>query len=114
MDVREFAAKTGLRILTGEAGLGKEVSGVYTGDLLSWVMSHADKGDAWITVHTHLNIIAVAQLTEISCIIIPEGICVEEATLKKAVHEAVPILGSPMSSYHICCKAYEVFGNNGG
>jgi len=40
--------------------------------------------DAWITVHTHVNIVAVALMADIPCIIIPEGIEVEEATIKKA------------------------------
>lgn len=46
-------------------------------------MSHAGKDSAWITVHTHMNIVAVAVLSEIACIIIPEGIEAEEATIKR-------------------------------
>jgi len=42
------------------------------------------QGDAWITVHTHVNIVAVALMADIPCIIIPEGIEVEEATIKKS------------------------------
>ena len=32
-------------------------------------MSKAKKGNAWITVHTHVNVVAVALLAEVSCII---------------------------------------------
>jgi predicted transcriptional regulator len=108
MKVDEFASKLGMRILTGEAGLDREVRGAYTCDLLSWVMSHADKGDAWITVHTHLNVVAVALLTEISCVIVPEDIGVEEATLRRAQQEGIPILGTGMDAFGICCKAGEL------
>lgn len=108
MRVEEFAKKTGMKVLTGEKGLERDVSGVYACDLLSWVMSHADKGNLWITVHTHLNIVAVALLTEVACIIVPEGINVEEATLNKAIDEGVVILSSTMSTYEVCCKAYEL------
>jgi len=67
----EFAEQLKMEILTGEKGLEKEIKGMYICDLLSWVMSHAAKGDAWITVHTHVNIVAVALMADIPCIIIP-------------------------------------------
>lgn len=108
MKVKELASNLGLKILTGETGLEKEVKGAYTCDLLSWVMSHAEKRNAWITVHTHINIVAVALLAEIACIIVPAEIIVEEATLQKAKEEAIPILSSTMSAFEISWKAHEI------
>lgn len=108
MKVREFAEKAGMKVYTGDIGLDNELSGVYICDLLSWVMSHADKNNAWITVHTHLNIVAVALLTEVACIIVPEGISIEEPTIKKAAEEGIVILGSALGAYEIACKAYEM------
>ena len=52
----------------------REACGVYIGDLLSWVMAHGKAGMAWITVQTHMNVIAVASLMEMSAVIIPEDI----------------------------------------
>lgn len=107
MNVSEFAEKIGARVLTGEAGADVQVRDIYCCDLLSWVMSHAAKGAAWITVHTHMNIVAVASLSELSCIIVPEGIEVEEATVKRAVQERVPIITTELSTYKVCCIACE-------
>jgi predicted transcriptional regulator len=109
MTVNKFAQKTGMKVLAGVNSIEKKMTGVYVCDLLSWVISHADKGHAWITVHTNLNIVAVAVLAEVSCIIIPEGILVEEATLKRADQEGVPILGTNMSAYEVCVKAAKYF-----
>lgn len=111
MNVGEFAQKLNARVLTGDAGIGKEITGVYACDLLSRVMSHAAKGDAWITVHTHLNIVAVAVLTEVSCIILPESIPIEDQTLKKAVEEGIPILSTDLDCYGICCTAHGSIGS---
>ncbi|ABN51574.1 MAG TPA: AraC family transcriptional regulator [Hungateiclostridium thermocellum] len=105
MKVKEFAEQLKMEILTGEKGLEKEIKGMYICDLLSWVMSHAAKGDAWITVHTHVNIVAVALMADIPCIIIPEGIEVEEATIKKAVEEDIAILRTSKTAYQIACEA---------
>lgn len=105
MKVGEFAGQLNMEILTGENGLEKEIKGMYICDLLSWVMSHATKGDVWITVHTHVNIVAVAVMVDIPCIIIPEGIEVEEATIKKASEEDIAILRTSKTAYQIACEA---------
>ncbi len=108
MVVKDFAEGNSMEILAGSKNIEKNnISGVCICDLLSWVMSHANRGDAWITVHTHLNIVAVAVLTEVSCIVIPEGIKVEQPTLNKADEEGIVIIGTDLSAYEICCKAYK-------
>lgn len=103
----EFAAKLGAKILTGEPKNNVEIKGIYCGDLLSWVMSHAPKLSAWVTVHTHLNIVAVASISELSCIIIPEGIKVDEATINRAIDENIIIIGSELTAYQICSIAHD-------
>jgi hypothetical protein len=103
----EFVTKLGAKILTGEFDNNIEIRGIYCCDLLSWVMSHAPKGSAWVTVHTHLNIVAVASIAEISCIIVPEGIQVDEATINRAVEENVIIISSELSTYEICSIAHD-------
>ncbi len=108
MKVSDFAAALGLRILTGDAGLDREVGGVYASDLLSRVMAKSSRGDAWITVHTHINTVAVAVLSDLSCIIVPEDIPVEETTLNRARLEGIPILSGSMSTYEICWRAHEI------
>ena len=74
----------------------------YVCDLLSWVMSHGDTGMAWVTVQTHMNVIAVAVLSEMACVILPEGIDMEEESLAKAVAENMVVLQSPLTAFDIC------------
>ena len=80
----------------------REVTCGYVCDLLSWVMSHGDTGMAWVTVQTHMNVIAVAVLSEMACVILPEGIDMEEESLAKAVAENMVVLQSPLSAFDIC------------
>ncbi|HQL35529.1 MAG TPA: AraC family transcriptional regulator [Bacillota bacterium] len=108
MLVRDAGEKAGLKLLAGEAGTSRELKGVYICDLLSWVMAHASKGDAWITVQTHANIVAVAALLELGCIIVPEGVEVEEDTLKKAEDEGVAVYQSDLSAYGIAKELYRM------
>lgn len=83
------------------------ITGLYYGDLLSWVMSHAKEGEAWITVQTHMNIVAVASLINISCIIVPEGIEVEQDTIDKANSMSIPILSTELNAYGIFETYYQ-------
>ncbi len=108
MNIKELAEKINAVILTGQAE--NEVTGIYACDLLSRVMAKATKGNAWITVHTHLNVVAVAVFAELSCVVIPEGIEVEEATLKRAINEGIPILTTQLPAYEICGRYYAVRG----
>lgn len=79
----------------------KEITGGYCGDLLSWVMAHAQKGNLWITVQTHVNIVAIAALLELSCIIVPEDITIEEETIEKSIEEDIAILKSHLNSFEV-------------
>ncbi|WHH59218.1 DRTGG domain-containing protein [Petroclostridium sp. X23] len=101
MKVKELVEQLGLKMIAGEGGVGKEVKGCYVCDLLSWVMSHAQKDNMWITVQTNVNIVAVAVLTEVACIVIPEDIEVDSLTIEKANMEDIPLLSASLSSFDI-------------
>lgn len=80
-----------------------EFTGVYIGDLLSLVMSRAKQGDIWITIQTHINVVAVADLLDLSAILVAEGIEVDQDTVIKANDLGLPILQSKMSAYELAC-----------
>ena len=88
--------------VTPETPKQTEVTCGYTCDLLSWVMAHGASGMAWVTVQTHMNVIAVASLMEMAAVIIPEGIEMEEASLQKARDEDITVLQSDKTAYEIC------------
>ena len=65
-------------------------------------MAHGKAGMAWITVQTHMNVIAVASLMEMAAVIIPEDIEMEEASLEKAREEGICVLQSSRTAYELC------------
>ena len=102
MTVKELIELTGAKDMTPDAPKDTEVTCGYTCDLLSWVMAHWKAGMAWITVQTHMNVIAVASLMEMAAVIIPEDIEMEEATLAKAKDEDICVLQSSKTAYELC------------
>ncbi|MTI55152.1 AraC family transcriptional regulator [Geosporobacter ferrireducens] len=107
MRVKDLVEKVGFRHIAGKTALEKELTGLYCCDLLSWVMSHAKQGDAWITVQTHVNVVAIASLLDLGCIIIPEDAEIDNATVDKAVDEDIAILATHLSSFEIFKRLYE-------
>ncbi|MGI6704191.1 MAG: hypothetical protein ACOX42_09300 [Clostridia bacterium] len=84
----------GLNPVAGQKGMDREVNGAYAGDLLSFVMANASKGNVWVTIQAHANIVAVASLIEMACIIVAAGVEVDGDTLEKADGEGIPILAA--------------------
>lgn len=80
------------------------VEGVYIGDLLSIVMAKAKENYAWITIQTHINIVAVADLLDLSCIIVVEDMEVEQETMDKAKELNIPIFKTEESAYKVACR----------
>ena len=94
-------------LLTGTIYKNREVKTGYCCDLLSRVMAQAPKGCAWVTVLSNVNIIAVAELAEIACVIIPEGISVPESTISRAEKENIPVVSAELDSYEISWRIHE-------
>lgn len=104
-DLRTIADSIGLSHICGS--LDKEVTGCYAGDLLSWVMSHAQYGDVWVTIMSNINVVAVASLTECACVIMAEGVKPEPDVLKVAEEKDITIFSSPRSTFELCCLVGE-------
>lgn len=107
MKVKELAETLEMEPILLEEG-DREITGIYVCDLLSRVMSECEAGNAWITIQTHLNVVAVAELNDAACIIVPENIAVNATTVEKAMEKKINILKSHMTAYEICWKMHEL------
>lgn len=83
MKISDIVEKLNLKAISGSELLEREVSSGYCCDLLSWVMAHGEKNGLWITVQTHVNVVAIATLLEMACVIIPENIDVDKKVIEK-------------------------------
>jgi predicted transcriptional regulator len=106
LTVKDLIDKYGLKIAAGEKGAERLVKSGYCGDLLSDVMANAPEGCAWLTIQSHQNIIAVAVLREMACIIITGGHTPDAETAGKAETEGIPILLWPGSAYILAGTIY--------
>ncbi len=98
MKVNDLAGNYGFEAVTLPQA-DREINGVYIGDLLSWVMGRANCDNAWITIMSNVNILAVASLADTSCIILAEGVTLEEDVINTAIEKEINILKTDMDIY---------------
>lgn len=98
MTVSQMAGALGLTVFS-TPDPDREVSGGYMGDLLSWVMGRAQAGDAWITIMSNQNVAAVAALSDVSCVILTEGVQPDPDLLQKSQIQGINLLGTEKSSF---------------
>ncbi len=108
MKIRCIAEALSLRVLCAERNLEQEIHGGYASDMLSCVMAGAKKGNIWVTLLTHLNVIAVAVLLEIPAVVITENSPVDASVLHKAEEEGIVLLHTTEATYDVAGKLYEL------
>ena len=100
MTVNELKDKLSLTAVTLPDG-DRDITGCYIGDLLSWVMSKAKTGDAWITIMSNINIVAVAARCDTAVRILAEGVTVDEDVKSAAEARGVNILITEKSAFEM-------------
>lgn len=106
MTVKELVDQFNLEVVAGP-DLEKEIDGAYIGDLLSNVMARAEKGNLWLTVQGHQNVVAVALLVELSAVILVEDFDYEENAVQRACQKGVNLLKSKNNSYQLASSFSE-------
>ena|SRR5665647_922689 len=108
MNVNYIIEKLNLELITGRPDDLNEIKGVFIGDLLSLVMSRAKQGDLWITIQTHINVVAVTDLLEIGAVLVAENMEIEKDTIRKADDLGIIILKSNQSAYQLACQIHDL------
>lgn len=101
MTVQDVISALGLEVAAGADRLANEITGGYASDLLSCVMAGAKEGNVWVTLQAHTNVIAVAELLNLACVIITEGVRPGEETLARANEKSIPTLLSKESTFTV-------------
>ena len=99
----QLAAELGLEVLNETDG-ERSITCGYAGDLLSWVMGRAPADCAWVTVMSNVNVIAVASLADVGCVILAENAELDAAALEKAIAVGINIYRTELPVFDLCAK----------
>ena len=112
MTVEELSRALSLEtFVAGDSG--REATGGYCGDLLSWVMGRAPSGCVWLTVMGNVNAVAVAVLADVACILLTEGSPLDEAAQIRAEAQGVAVLRSPRPAYELAVEIHHLLEKEG-
>ena len=79
---------------------------IFTCDLLSVCMAKAPEDGVWVTVMGNRNVIAVAALADVSCVIIAEGCSFDEDAVAAAKGK-VSLLKSNLPVFETACLVHQ-------
>lgn len=85
----------------------RDISKVFCCDLLSIAMGKAPADGVWVTVMGNKNTLAVASLTDVACIILAEGVKLDEGTLAQAEKEGIAVLACSLPVFDMALKVHE-------
>ena len=108
MTVKELVEKMNLTVFCGEDNMDTEIKGGYVSDLLSDVMGFAQEGHVWVTLQTHKNVMAIASLKELACVILVKGLTASDDTVEQSNEEGIPFLSTDMQTYETVGKIYQL------
>ena len=108
MLVKDIADGVRFSVINEGDSYNEEITGCYIGDLLSWVMANAEEKNIWITIMSNINVVAVAKLTDVACVLMCEGVKPDEDCLVRAKEQGVTILTTKMSAYKAAVEINKV------
>ena len=82
----------------------KRFEGVYVGDLLSRAMSHVESDAIWVTIMSNVNVVAVASLADVACVIFAEGVEPDEQAKTRAENEGINLMSSKLAAYELSVR----------
>ncbi len=107
MKVQDLIDKQIFRVISEGDDTSRDITGVFCCDLLSIAMGKAPADSAWVTVMGNINTIAVATLADVSCVIMAEGVVLDEVARTKAAQQGVTVLATEEPVFDAALKIYQ-------
>jgi DRTGG domain len=101
IDLKTVVEKLNLEMISSVKGVNRPVKGGYASDLLSCAMRGAKKDFLWVTLQSHINVVAVASLVDLAGVIITEGNRPTPETIVQAENEGVILLLTPQNTFTV-------------
>ena len=85
-----------------------EINDCYVSDMLSDVLGSAKENQVWITIMKHLNVVAVAAMTNVPCIVFAKSTMPDPSVIDKAIQEDVLLAVSSKSVFELAGILYKM------
>jgi hypothetical protein len=107
MIVADFIVIPQFKLLTSTYSSNQLVSGLFASDLLSFVMGNIKEHNVLLTIIANFNVLAVAHLMKIPCIIFTSNVIPKPELIIKAEEENIAIITTPLDTAKAIKVIYE-------
>lgn len=97
-----------LKLISG--AYNKKADGVYIGDILSYALAKIKEGNIWVTSQINVNVVAIAFQKKAACVILADGLMLDDEAYKKAKEHNVNVFSSSKSAYEIAVDLCRIYG----
>jgi len=111
MKVSDILTWGNTRLVAGTGCCENSISGGYNSDLLSDVMGHANEGMVWVTIQTHKNVVAIASLKDLACVVIAGNNKPSEDLIEAANEEGIPVITTSLSAFEFGGRLYQALNS---
>lgn len=108
MKVTELAYMDNIKVLNEGTHPEREITVPFCCDLLSIAMGKLPAGAAWVTVMGNINTLAVAALADASCIILAEGVGLDELALNKAKEQGITVFATDRAIFDTALNIHRI------
>lgn len=98
MKVKDILKNKQFELISNDFGINKKIEGFFASDLLSHVMGNASEGSSLITVLNNINVLGVASLLDMSCVIFSHGVNVNNEIIKKSNELGIPLVKTKLTT----------------
>ena len=112
MKVKNLLESKHFQLISDNSGVENEVSGIFSCDLLSHVMGFSSEKNILITVLNNINVLGVASLLDLSCVIFSHNTQVNKAIINKTNELDIPLIRTKLSTSETVITLYKMGVNN--
>jgi len=98
MKVNNLLQTEHFQLISDDSGIENDVHGIFASDLLSHVMGFANEKNILVTVLNNINVLGVASLLDLSCVIFAHNITVNEKVINKSNELNIPLIRTKLST----------------
>jgi len=106
MKVSELKEKINLELINKL--YDKDINGVFISDMVSDIVAGAKPGNLLITIQTHKNLIATANLVDVSAIVFVRGKTPLEDVVNLADRAEITLFKTDLDAWKLAIKLHEI------
>lgn len=108
MLLKDLIENSEFYLINNPKSIDANVKGIFSSDLLSHVMANAEEDNVLITILNNINVLGVASLLELGCVIFSHGTKVQKEVITRADNLDIVLLGTKLSTAETTILLHEL------